>query len=316
MECARPTNVLGFDIPRLRRTMSKNPPAYSAWPAAAAVPAVPSRGTPSTVASTPETSASVVVERSISSTLDVEPDLVIAIDFGTTFTGVAYIHSAHYKDAQLTPGQIAQRIEVVKRWPKADQEKIPTKLGYDDAGHVAQWGSGVTGSQKTVISCFKLGLQSGLDAHYQRNFGGSTGFLTDSNWNSPNLPNKAPVDFAADYLSRITDYVINKHFPQTFGNSFLVGQNIGYVVTVPACWSQKAKDLTRQAAVRANIPQSSLSFITEPEAAALYCASMSKDVGLRKGDYFTVCDAGGGTVVCCIDTFITLGSHIVQGDIG
>ena len=278
--------------------MSKNPPEYSILPTAGVVPPAASPITPPNPVLSSATSASASVERPFSSTPDCEPDLVIAIDFGTTFTGVAYIHAAHYKDTELTPHQVAQRIEVVKRWPKADQEKIPTKLGYDDAGQAVQWGSGVTGAQKTNISCFKLGLQSGLDAHYKRNFGGSTGFLTDSNWKSPNLPDKAPVDFAADYLGFIAEHVMKKHFPHTFGNAFLADQNIGYVVTVPACWSQKAKDLTRQAAVRANIPQSSLLFITEPEAAALYCASISKDVGLRKGDYFTVCDAGGGTVVC------------------
>ena len=281
--------------------MSKKPPAYSVLPTTGVAPPVTSSSTAPNVVSWWVPTASAAVERPLSSTPDLEPDLVIAIDFGTTFTGVAYIHAAHYKDTELTPKQIAQRIEVVKRWPKADQQKIPTKLAYDDTGQAVQWGSGVTGTQKTTISCFKLGLQSGLEAHYKRNFGGSTGFLTDSNWKSPNLPNKAPVDFAADYLSFITEYVTMKYFPQTFGgNAFLADQNIAYVVTVPACWSQKAKDLTRQAAVRANIPQSSLLFIIEPEAAALYCATMSQDVGLRKGEYFTVCDAGGGTVVCRI----------------
>ena len=280
--------------------MSRTPPAaYSASSSTDMSAAMPAPDEVSVSA----TNASTAVERPFSSTPgDAGPDLVIAIDFGTTFTGVAYIHAAHYKDTDLTPHQIAQRIEVIKRWPRADQEKIPTKLAYDDAGQAVQWGSGVTGTQKTNISCFKLGLQSGLDAHYKRNFGGSTGFLTDSNWKSPNLPNKEPVDFVADYLSFITDHVINKHFPRTFGNAFLANQTIGYVVTVPACWSQKAKDLTRQATMRANIPQSSLHFITEPEAAALYCASISNEVGLRNGEYFTVCDAGGGTVVCRLDS--------------
>jgi hypothetical protein len=41
-----------------------------------------------------------------------------------------------------------------------------------------------------------------------------------------------------------------------------------------------------------------LMLITEPEAAALACATLCDEVDLREGDRFLVCDAGGGTVVC------------------
>ena len=37
--------------------------------------------------------------------------------------------------------------------------------------------------------------------------------------------------------------------------------------------------------------------ITEPEAAALYCATLCKEVDLKIGNRFLICDAGGGTVV-------------------
>src|SRR5579864_3174404 len=38
--------------------------------------------------------------------------------------------------------------------------------------------------------------------------------------------------------------------------------------------------------------------ITEPEAAALYCATLCRQVDLKVGNRFLICDAGGGTVVC------------------
>jgi hypothetical protein len=72
---------------------------------------------------------------------------------------------------------------------------------------------------------------------------------------------------------------------------------LAYVITVPAIWKDSAKDLTRQAAVSAGIPRDNLELITEPEAAALYCATMCTEVNLSDGDCFLVCDAGGGTVV-------------------
>jgi molecular chaperone DnaK (HSP70) len=78
---------------------------------------------------------------------------------------------------------------------------------------------------------------------------------------------------------------------------YLENQRTSYVITVPAIWSDDAKNLTRLAATRAGIPGDKLNLITEPEAAALYCATMCEELDLRQGDRFLVCDAGGGTVV-------------------
>lgn len=82
-----------------------------------------------------------------------------------------------------------------------------------------------------------------------------------------------------------------------FGEEFLRNQQMCYIITVPAIWSDSAKDLTRQAACRAGFPDDSLVLISEPEAAALYCATTCKEMDLIDGDRFLVCDAGGGTVV-------------------
>ncbi|TID04775.1 hypothetical protein CH35J_003145 [Colletotrichum higginsianum] len=70
-----------------------------------------------------------------------------------------------------------------------------------------------------------------------------------------------------------------------------------------AIWPDYAKARMRNAAEHAGITQhrpagkTSLTFISEPEAAAL---ATTKDVTCKpqakKGDYFVVCDAGGGTV--------------------
>jgi molecular chaperone DnaK (HSP70) len=43
-----------------------------------------------------------------------------------------------------------------------------------------------------------------------------------------------------------------------------------YVVTVPAVWSDKAKDATLQAAIIAGIETKQIFLVSEPEAAALH----------------------------------------------
>ena len=67
-----------------------------------------------------------------------------------------------------------------------------------------------------------------------------------------------------------------------------------YVLSVPAVWSDKAKDATLRAARNAGI--SPITLIKEPEAAALFTIKEMGNKGLRVGDALVLCDAGGGTV--------------------
>lgn len=113
----------------------------------------------------------------------------------------------------------------------------------------------------------------------------------------PSLPGKAAVDFAADYLTCVHQYVMEVCLPRQFGSVFLQNQQFSYVITVPPLCKVAATALTRQAAVRAGIPEQNLTLITETEAAAWYCVAMCTEAGLHEGDCFLICDAGDITVV-------------------
>lgn len=81
---------------------------------------------------------------------------------------------------------------------------------------------------------------------------------------------------------------------------------ITLVVTVPAVWSDVAKDRTLQAVRQAGFNNTYLPFLkrillaTEPEAAAIYTIKTlrgsTQDQRLAVGDGFIICDMGGGTV--------------------
>lgn len=227
-------------------------------------------------------------------------DFIIGIDFGTTYTGVAYAEAVSREEVKADSKRIAESIEIFRAWPNPTQDfpdKIPTVLAYSQDPPI--WGGSVRTRDQPQIRHFKLGLQPGMREHYglASNSGARSilNFL-DPNWVSP-VPGKTAVDFATDYLTCIYKYLHEEAFPRQFGASYLDGLQIAYVITVPAIWNDSAKSLTRQAAERAGIPHSKLELITEPEAAALYCATISKQVDLAVGNRFMVCDAGGGTVV-------------------
>ena len=234
--------------------------------------------------------------------------LVIGIDFGTTYTGVAFAHSSFgIENLQINSetkselDTVVEKITVIKSWPNANkqyEEKTPTIIAYDDGGRPVAWGGQLKRNHQTKVACFKLGLHEGTRSHYNTAAASLLGgFLNDSDWRHPNLPSKTALDYAADYLALVGSYVMNKVLPDRFGEEFLSRQHISFAITVPAIWSDKAKDATRKAAERAGIKEEDLTLITEPEAAAQYCATTCHEVGLKPGDHFLICDAGGGTVV-------------------
>ena len=239
-------------------------------------------------------------------------ELVIGVDFGTTYTGVAYAISSSITRERFSPRTLAEaealieKVRMIKTWPNAAQqtaEKTPTLLGYED-GKMVTWGAKVKSNHKTQIAIahFKLGLHEHVGRHYGNESSNSTsllgGFLRNPNWRHESLPNKSAIDFTTEYLTAIRKYVTEKILPSHYGKTYLHSQRISYALTVPAIWSDKAKELTRQAAMQAGISANNLVLISEPEDAALYCATMCTEVDLKDGDRFLVCDAGGGTVVC------------------
>jgi molecular chaperone DnaK (HSP70) len=244
----------------------------------------------------------------LSPTFESKSDLVIAIDFGTTFSGVAYAHESNAAYAVTSMSdmkRVAEKVTVVRSWPNqvgTFNDKTPTVLAYNSSP--PHWGASVQPNDKPRAAHFKLGLQENVSNHYvspASSFATISvlgGYLMDHNWMHPDLPQKKAVDFTADYLTRLIDHVLTEVLPLHFGADFLKNQQLSYVITVPAIWSDKAKELTRQAAIRAGIARRKLMLITEPEAAALFCATLCTDMDLREGDRFLVCDAGGGTVVC------------------
>jgi len=227
--------------------------------------------------------------------VDTKCDIYVGIDFGTTYSAIAWSRPTTETDLL----KIAASISTVKQWPGgANTEKIRTVLSYDV--DPPRWGAMVQREHEPQVELFKLGLQEKLGSYYLIGGGQSnhSPYLTNHEWRHPKLPRKAAVDHVADYLTQIRKFFVETYLKRQFdlGQS---GQNlkIGYVLTVPAIWSDKAKELTRRAATMAGLERRQLTLVAEPEAAALYCATKCPDANLKDGDVFLVCDAGGGTVV-------------------
>lgn len=105
---------------------------------------------------------------------------------------------------------------------------------------------------------------------------------------------KTATDAAADFLI-VMHETIQGELIKRFGEPFVNQADIAYILTVPAVWSDAAKQATIRAAQQAGLGQCS-HMISEPEAAAVYALSTMKGSGLQVGDVYIILDAGGGTV--------------------
>lgn len=218
-------------------------------------------------------------------------DLIIGIEFGTSFTGVAYAHTGTYAGNDIR--RITDRVMIIKSWPSSIghfAEKIPTIISYNT--NPPNWGETVKPQHQPQVSHFILGLQPHVGLQYF-SLASMRSFLGVNR----KIPGKTAVDFAADYLTCVHRHVMGVCIPHMYGSEFLKHQQVSYVITVPSVWTDSAKALTRQAAVRAGIPERNLDLITEPEAAAFYCAAICCEVDLNHGDHFLLCDAPGEIVV-------------------
>ncbi|RWA10740.1 hypothetical protein EKO27_g4359 [Xylaria grammica] len=212
--------------------------------------------------------------------------LVIGIDFGTTFSGVAWATVADFNSNQ---------INIVNNWPgmKTQEGKVPTEIYYENGS--MSWGSLIP-SDCDPVRWFKLllvheedlepELKSSEFIHKARKF------LAEED--------KTAVDLIADYLR-----VLWVHTLQTIAKArrqvVLDALRLHVVITVPAIWKGYARSYMEQAARQAGILEerlagtTALSFVPEPEAAGLSTLS-EPERKISKDDVFVVCDAGGGTV--------------------
>ncbi|OCB85968.1 actin-like ATPase domain-containing protein [Sanghuangporus baumii] len=218
-----------------------------------------------------------------------EGKMSVSIDFGTTFSGVAYGSS------RIEQGKVQQ----ILRWPGSFEtfRKIPTCLLYDESGRVLAWGLEAKNASPMpgTVRCewFKLFLEPRAlrEGHIDPRL--------------PSLPpGKKAIDLIIDFLSCMWEYA-KEEITRTIG-AVADLDSADVWLTVPAAWDAKGCELMREAALSAGLVQQfsatdrnwedRLHIITEPEAAAVHCAHLTNLHRLKPSQNFMICDAGGGTV--------------------
>ena len=189
----------------------------------------------------------------------------------------------------------SKTVKLVDDWPErgtanANSDKVATKITYKN-GQPYEWGNDVDGNDDS-LEWFKLLLDD------TRKYGEDANRVTQLHHLKKLLKKagKKAEDVATDYLRLLWEYTL-KDIERERGRGWQDAYVIKPVLTVPAIWSDRAKDTTLRIAQKAGIP-GDIDLVSEPEAAALaVLKDMHRDdEPLQRGDAFVVCDAGGGTV--------------------
>ncbi|GBC35700.2 hypothetical protein GLOIN_2v1502209 [Rhizophagus irregularis DAOM 181602=DAOM 197198] len=208
---------------------------------------------------------------------------VVAIDFGTTFSGFAYANRA---DPEIITNDV---------WPQQiGSLKTNTVLQYDsNYQNVIKWGNPALAQRQSRKS--KDLLTSKSVELFKLHLG--------------NIPQneKPPLPHQLNYEKAIGDYLreLGKLIKETIStrwHGIIFFKHVLLVISIPAEFDDRAKDTMRQCLYDAGLTDSKESnkveFTSEPEAAAIYCMRNLKGQNgmIPINASFMVVDCGGGTV--------------------
>ncbi|KAI1308319.1 actin-like ATPase domain-containing protein [Xylaria venustula] len=212
--------------------------------------------------------------------------LVIGIDFGTTYSGIAWATVDDLEDGE---------INIISSWPGSRREdgKAPTELYYEY--DKIMWGYEVPSDADPVL-WFKLLLLREEDLEQDLR---ESDYYIRAKRKLKELE-KTPVDLIADYFRALWQHTLNT-IHKSRSKTVISALAFHVVITVPAIWKDYARTSMQEAANKAGILNvrsagpTTLSFVPEPEAAGLITLCEYGEM-LKTDDVYVICDAGGGTV--------------------
>ncbi|ATY61541.1 Hsp70 family chaperone [Cordyceps militaris] len=228
-----------------------------------------------------------------------QPDIIVSVDFGTTFTGVGW-------RSPRTP------VQVINDWPgSADrgERKVPTKLMYNPDGTLSSWGYLCADDEDLEYQTDGGHQQAAVAAKTRREFFkmfvDSENLVTAQEQGVAQAPKttEEAQQYAADFLGEVYRHV-KRSVEMQVGLGRVAGgwagSAVDFLFSVPTTWTRMEtinafKGVIRRAGFGVEGPRHSAQIdLTEAEAAAVATLKTSA-LRFRPGSLFLTVDAGGGT---------------------
>nr|XP_022297580.1 heat shock 70 kDa protein 12A-like [Crassostrea virginica] len=225
--------------------------------------------------------------------------LVAAIDFGTTYSGYAFSTKTDFQ-REPTKAYLKQWVDPASSmvYNKTstcilfDEDKRFNKFGFEAEAKYVDLTMDKENKDWYFFRRFKMTL-------YNKQSSSADWYIEDES--GKQLP-------ALMVFSESIKFLKQSLLEEAKKQQTEIGENdIKWILTVPAIWSDPAKAFMRRAAVVAGIDSNMLTIALEPEAAAVYVKHLPVDKRLdgeggdllrtfAPGSKYIVVDAGGGTI--------------------
>ncbi|KAJ6015379.1 hypothetical protein N7540_009970 [Penicillium herquei] len=217
----------------------------------------------------------------------------VSIDFGTTYSAVAWLDTTNVKSELVTgwPGSSATS-DPLDSESEAEFPKVPSELAYisNDEDCWPLWGYQIDPNMPR-LQWIKLGLDPVGNDQLLRDLASKP---RDPLWMY--FPRHVTAKIATtDYLESLKHHLFDI-LELEYGRRGFEKFIFQFVVTVPGIWSAKAIGALLECAKNAGFDEElPIKLVSEPEAAAIHMVVCSQ-TDLQVGQRFILCDAGGGTV--------------------
>ncbi|KAL4217391.1 hypothetical protein ACF0H5_023842 [Mactra antiquata] len=217
--------------------------------------------------------------------------LVIAIDFGTTYSGYAF-----------SLAEEPQNIVTGYNWStKISSSKVPTSVLVNPSGGFHSFGYDAEEIYTDLVLDEKatgwgLFTQFKMSLYKNKNLSQNTKIKDITKKISK--PAFTIVTMALEYIADHAKRTV-KSRKETAN---IDERDMFFVITVPAIWNDEAKHFMRKAAVSAGLPEPNVSLVLESEAASVWCQAQPLVISqgqcsdiTKFGSKYMVVDIGGGT---------------------
>ncbi|KAM9709863.1 heat shock 70 kDa protein 12A-like [Menidia menidia] len=225
---------------------------------------------------------------------------IIAIDFGTAFSGYAYSIASTEED--IDP--------IVKKWGEElelETPKTPTCILFSEHGEFMKFGYEAKSHYINVRG------QEAKNLYFFENFKMAlygTELTRDVTIEAANGKSMTALKVFTESLRFLKDDALKTISAKAEGKKF-IASDFTWVLTVPAIWDPSAKQFMREAATEAGIVTKGnahkLVIALEPEAASVWCKKLPPDGFITQnherkaldqtpGTQYIVVDCGGGTI--------------------
>ncbi|KAM4063745.1 Hsp70 family chaperone [Hirsutella rhossiliensis] len=224
--------------------------------------------------------------------------ILVAVDFGATFSTVAFAFAN------------ANVVEIVTDWGSGrSEEHVPSvlKRSYGDSFNYGFQAHNNGRQGEPICEWFKLGLCPEVEGERA---------VKGPPLHQDVLPAALNPVKGRECKKLVTEYLKHLHgatenyLGKTY-DSNICGLPREYIVTVPAMWSERARQATSDCAAKAlQTDPNKIQIVVDSKAAGLCALANMPQVGLEEGDTFVICDAGGITVDLASYTIKALSPHI------